>query len=492
MRGYPIIFGEGVDPDAYQYFLRAGIASGTQTPTAYDNAASFNGSSQFLSVASNSSLTVTGTSFTFAFWANTPNATPNQIIISKRDAAGNAREYQISFNGGGIGFAVYPDGSFANAAAVSRAISSNSWTFYVCRYDSVAATIGISVNGDAFTSVGSVPALTISAANPLQFGANPGPALYYPGQLSSVGFWKRALTADEVTQLWNNGAGRTYASLDSGLRNNLISWWALNQNSVIADSHGTNTLTNNGTVTAPNIGPIVTGYGDSRRLISDFVRGIKSLGLWNQMVCWPLRSSQNAGSGTTAFSLGGLGQFDGTLASSGALPTWGADGITYDGVNDVITTTFTLAAANVFCGVVGDMPTSGSKGQYFAGVNGAASNRHIYFINPRSGFGGEYRYSDSNVVAADNATSGVQMWSSIGGIGLNTKGYRSTTILGTAVSVAVAPDPLSLSSGLLLGRGAGSYQGTAAMAFVIHAAPASPNTFYDLYKNTLGLGLGLP
>ena len=226
-----------------------------------------------------------------------------------------------------------------------------------------------------------------------------------------------------------------------------------------------------------------------RQQIRDFAQGINQLGLWNSMVCWPLRSSQNAGTGTTAYSLGGLGTFNGTLVGG---PSWGTDGITYDGVNDVITTTFTLAAANVFCGVVGDMPTSGSKGQYFAGVNGAASNRHIYFINPRSGFGGEYRYSDSNVVAADNATSGVQMWSSIGGIGLNTKGYRSTTILGTAVSVAVAPDPLSLSSGLLLGRGAGSYQGTAAMAFVIHAAPASPNAFYVLYKSTLGQGLGLP
>jgi hypothetical protein len=48
--------------------------------------------------------------------------------------------------------------------------------------------------------------------------------------------------------------------------------------------------------------------------LSAFVKGVKELGLWSNMVCWPLRSSQNAGTGgvdgvTTAYSLGGLGDF---------------------------------------------------------------------------------------------------------------------------------------------------------------------------------------
>jgi hypothetical protein len=63
-----------------------------------------------------------------------------------------------------------------------------------------------------------------------------------------------------------------------------------------------------------------------RKAISDFVRGVKNLGLWNNMVCWPLRSTQNAGTGTTAYSLGGLGTFNGTLVNG---PTWGANGITF-------------------------------------------------------------------------------------------------------------------------------------------------------------------
>ena len=56
--------------------------------------------------------------------------------------------------------------------------------------------------------------------------------------------------------------------------------------------------------------------------INAFVKGIKDLGLWSSIVSWPLRSSQNSESGTTIYSLGGLGTFNGTLVNS---PTRASD-----------------------------------------------------------------------------------------------------------------------------------------------------------------------
>jgi hypothetical protein len=234
----------------------------------------------------------------------------------------------------------------------------------------------------------------------------------------------------------------------------------------------------------------VTSETKDRRSVYQFVEGVYDLGLWDSMICWSLRSSQNAGTGATAYSLGGLGTYNGTLVGG---PTWSENGIIYDGVNDCITTSFTQGATQVFCGVVGDMPTSGSKGNFIAGVNSASPSHTIYWVNPRSGFGGEYRYgipSTGNVVVGDNTTAGVHMWSTIGGT-VNTKGYRSTTLLGTA-GVGTTPSPNTLASGLILGRNVGSYQGTAAFSFIIHSAPSSPDNFYNLYKQTLGQGLGLP
>lgn len=66
--------------------------------------------------------------------------------------------------------------------------------------------------------------------------------------------------------------------------------------------------------------------------INHFVKAIKRLGLWNSMVCWPLRSSQNAGTGTTAYSLGGLGTYNGTLING---PTWQTNGIYINGQQGV-------------------------------------------------------------------------------------------------------------------------------------------------------------
>jgi hypothetical protein len=511
----PFIKRAGTDPDALAYFARAGIASGTQTPTAYDNAASFNGTNQFLSVASNSTLTVTGSSFTFATWANAVNTTPNQILISKRDAAGNAREYQVSFNAGGLTFSVFPDGSFANSvSAVVGAGTVNSWNFYVCRYDASAGTIGASINGGAFTTTSSVPALTIVATNPVQFGANPGPALYYTGQLASVGFWKRALTASEVTALFNNGAGRTYASLDSGLRTNLISWWALNGTSSavsLTDSHGVvtgtpNNLTNNGTVTAPNIGPIVTTTQNSRQLINNFVKGIKSLGLWNSMVCWPLRSSQNAGSGVTAFSLGGLGQFNGTLVNA---PTWGENGIRSTG-SGAIPPSIVLTGTS---------------------LSNYSARTWMAIINPFAETADNVIAITSNYsLAFTGSGQGIQMGAAAGYVrsqaGVNgnfsqllvspapTKNIFS--VLGTAWNAGTiqayvnsSPNNASGTSGLspmtdsnairLMGMNAGAAENRGLDGIMAgfldirtNVSSAQWAAVYSLYKQTLGLGLGLP
>jgi hypothetical protein len=64
-----------------------------------------------------------------------------------------------------------------------------------------------------------------------------------------------------------------------------------------------------------------------RKQIRDFAAGVNDLGLWNSMVCWPLRSSQNAASGDIMYSLGGLGTFNGTMVNG---PTRGADGMVFD------------------------------------------------------------------------------------------------------------------------------------------------------------------
>jgi len=60
------------------------------------------------------------------------------------------------------------------------------------------------------------------------------------------------------------------------------------------------------------------------------VKYVKGEGLYNNFVIYPMKSAQNAGSGATVYSLGGLTTNNATLVNS---PSWASTGITFDGVN---------------------------------------------------------------------------------------------------------------------------------------------------------------
>lgn len=62
--------------------------------------------------------------------------------------------------------------------------------------------------------------------------------------------------------------------------------------------------------------------------IMDLVDYLKAESLWNYARFYPMKSSQNAGTGSTVYGLGGLTSNNMTLVNS---PTWGSDGVTFDG-----------------------------------------------------------------------------------------------------------------------------------------------------------------
>jgi len=64
----------------------------------------------------------------------------------------------------------------------------------------------------------------------------------------------------------------------------------------------------------------------SLRQLNQFVIEIKKIGIWDDMVCWPMRQPHNAGSGTTVYSLGGFARstFNGSITNGGI---WTPNGI---------------------------------------------------------------------------------------------------------------------------------------------------------------------
>ena len=210
-----------------------------------------------------------------------------------------------------------------------------------------------------------------------------------------------------------------------------------------------------------------------RAALNFFVKGIKRLGLWNDMVCWPLRSAQNAGTGSTAYSLGGLGTYNGTLVNG---PTWGADGVDMNGLDQRITTTASANQADTIFSV----QTMTNEAVIQVAYDGTA-RQHLYRNSAQAfstGFAGAYVTLDS--FTADEPFSmqlefnGASGSSSYNGAGKITRNFGANNLTDFRMGA-----PNNIQKGTLM-----------AFAAVIHQG--SVPLLHNLYKQTLGQGLGLP
>jgi len=234
--------------------------------------------------------------------------------------------------------------------------------------------------------------------------------------------------------------------------------------------------------------------------LQKFVQGVKALGLWDDMVCWPLRSAQNAGTGTTAYSLGGLGAYNGTLVNG---PTWGVDGISFDGSNDYITTALRITELSVTEFAIASAFNLASDSTNFAFVFGQDTSG-------ASGGAGSLRRngtaSSINFAVTLGASQADNIQGSVGSFSIHSgrvAGSSSFHAVGSAseneVVGAGAYNPTSLD---FVGFGARNKNATPqlygkmenAFGAVIKGSVTSSAlaSFRALYKTTLGIGLNLP
>jgi hypothetical protein len=244
-----------------------------------------------------------------------------------------------------------------------------------------------------------------------------------------------------------------------------------------------------------------------RKQIRDFAAGVNDLGLWNSMVCWPLRSTQNAGTGTTAYSLGGLGTFNGTLVNG---PTWGVDGVKFSSANHHILlssisvdpnwkpfSTFAVTDSNfttnflaqtTLCSL-GSNTTNGA----LVSVNQSTTNflgevgvnrltggfRAVSLAYSKGAFGFYFAgFSDYSAPQTMNAF-------------LEFNSTRTTSLFGSGTSPQTETGSVSFLFG---GIGASGRDETAAVQawFNAYLSVEQSAAIRALYKTTLGTGLGLP
>jgi hypothetical protein len=235
-----------------------------------------------------------------------------------------------------------------------------------------------------------------------------------------------------------------------------------------------------------------------------FTRGVKSLNLWKDMVCWSLRNYQNIGTGSTVYSLGGLGTYNGTAQNS---PTWGANGINFSNTTQLITLGTIPAFTYSLLTVISPTSSITSATAVQAPI-GVRTFGGILLGSATSGLTNELitRY----VAPGDTNPSTTQAggYTGSGTISANTFNYISTSVSnsgnllinrnGSNLSVTNNTGWLpNLSVAYYLGdrlNNDASFIGNMPFSALINTegSVSQQVNLYNLYKSTLGSNLGLP
>lgn len=184
-----------------------------QTNGIIGNAAWFiNGNNEYLSKTDSADLSTGDIDYTVAGWVYFDTLTNRRNIFSKwSNAAGNREwylfysvvanrfQYQISSNG---------TDSVALSATAFGAPSTATWYLVAVCHDSVNNLMGISINGGAWETQ-SYANGSIDGTASFVIGWNSADTQYNDGRVDEVGFWKKVLSASEISELYNSGAGKT-------------------------------------------------------------------------------------------------------------------------------------------------------------------------------------------------------------------------------------------------------------------------------------------
>jgi hypothetical protein len=89
----------------------------------------------------------------------------------------------------------------------------NTWVWVVAWHDSTANTLNIQINNGAVDSTATGAVVPNDSTAQLRVGdLQQTNNREWLGYLDEIGFWRRVLSADEKTALYNSGAGLAYAA----------------------------------------------------------------------------------------------------------------------------------------------------------------------------------------------------------------------------------------------------------------------------------------
>ena len=147
------------------------------------------------------------------FYQNIDHATPDQLIFETVGVGDNAYPITMQLNAPAndtVQYTTVQNDYSVNSGPTARPAYAN-WHHVVQVVDINAGSADLYLDGVLQASAHNDLATSAPTAttNGFHMGAPSNPVwMWYIGYLDDVGIWNRALTADEVAYMWNDGVGR--------------------------------------------------------------------------------------------------------------------------------------------------------------------------------------------------------------------------------------------------------------------------------------------
>lgn len=181
-----------------------------------NNGAEMSGSDR-LYANDSASLSLTG-NHTIAFWINWSSVAQVNTFINKFNSVGNQQSwlYRYGDNSGTKQFLVNlsSNGSSNTQKTYNYTYSTGTWYHIAFVYTAAAGTVDIYSNGSILTQLTGLPTSIFDSTASLEVGGyDNGSNTASNATYDEIGIWSRALTADEVEDLYKDGDGWQYPFL---------------------------------------------------------------------------------------------------------------------------------------------------------------------------------------------------------------------------------------------------------------------------------------
>ena len=278
-------------------FVGAGMGQSVQKfsgVTTYSaNTANLDGSTQYFNGGNDSSLHITGSISVCGWFKPVNTAVVTEAVISKHGVGGVDGGFLLTWNQltskklrwipriNGTNRALESTGTF----------DVNEWHFVVCTYD--ASTSKIYVDGVLDSSLVIAGSLSANTANDLNLGRNADTGGDpFEGGLANWFIYDTALTAGQVTTLYNEGDTLCYTDTD---QTDMVSFYSLENHIGFTsqeqiDQHGSNNLTNIGSTPFTGTGLVVECADDAYFL---FTVNTALAGSASDTIVLPFTTDQN-------------------------------------------------------------------------------------------------------------------------------------------------------------------------------------------------------